>query len=105
MTVATAKAVIVWPDGKLPEPFNFGALSNQLSEKFPVGGMPLGRLRLVVSFKTVVRISASPTASPASSAVRVIFESFRISPMAYKDTGATMVPTMVALLEKTLLNP
>ena len=61
---------MVWPEGMLPLPRNTDPeLSNQVSEKFPWGGMATGRRRRKLSFKTVVKISESATASPASRAV------------------------------------
>jgi len=97
---------MVWPEGMLPLPRNTDPeLLNQVSEKFPWGGMATGRRRRKLSFKTVVKISESATASPASRAVPLIFESFPINPAAYSETGAAIMPYPVALPEKTWLKP
>ena len=75
-------------------------LSNQ-----PEAGKRDGLTRLVAFFKTVCNIAASAIASPASNAVFCIFESLRISPMAYSEAGTIPVPIAVALPVKMLVNP
>ena len=71
----------------------------------PEAGKRAGLTRLVASFKTVCNIAPSASASPASNAVRCIFESLRIRPMAYSEAGTAPVPIDVALLVKKFLNP
>src|SRR5271154_3658667 len=95
-TVATAKAVIACPDGKLLwAAENLLPPSAKVSAKFAFGSSVLGRHREMAGFRTSVRITASATASPASSAVFVIFEFFRISPAPNRATGAATIAALV----------
>ncbi len=103
--VATANAVIVCPEGKLlcadekrlPP-------SAKVSAKLPFGGSELGRQRETAGLKTSVTISASATASPASSAVLVIFESFLKRPTPYSASGVATMAAEVAALGRARLN-
>lgn len=54
--------------------------------------------------KINVSISALATASPASSAVLLIFESFRIRPAVYSATGTAKMATEVAVVDTVPLN-
>ena len=95
-----------WPDGKLLRARRTLPLcSNQVSLKGPPGGMPEGRKRRVAPLRTVARISASATASPANNAVCCAFRSLRKKPATYNAVGASTMAIEVFPLLSALLNP
>jgi hypothetical protein len=78
--------------------------SAKVSAKLPFGGSELGRQQETAGLKTSVTISASVTPSPASSAVLVIFESFRRRPIPYSASGAATMAAEVAAPGTARLN-